>query len=480
MMPPFKNGLRAAIAVALISSCASAALRSLEASNASDSPLDPDRADAAEAPAADETLAVVGGTLVPIDGPPIEDGVLLVQGGRIAAVGASADVAVPEDATILDVTGKVVMPGLVDTHSHISGAGAADSSGPLQPGVRVVDSLNVRDSAFRRALAGGITTVNIMPGSGHLSSGQTVYCKLRFGASTPRTIDAITYRFPNGEVMGGLKMANGTNSIRDEGGSFPGTRGKSAFLVRELFIKAQEYGARMEAARREDGTLDPEKAPARDLHLDSLLDVMSGRRLVHHHTHRHDDVLTVLRLAEEFGFRVVLHHVSEAWMVADEIAAAGAPCSIIQIDSPGGKLEAINLVMKTGAVLEEAGVRTAYHTDDAITDSRLFLRSAAMGVRAGMSRAGALDSLTLAGAEMLDLQERVGSLAPGKDADFIVLSGDPLSVYTKVEQTWVEGEKVFDLTNPEDRLHAEGGYGAGADLTPYFCCYDHLLNGENQ
>ena len=167
-------------------------------------------------------------------------------------------------------------------------------------------------------------------------------------------------------------------------------------------------------------------------------------------------------------------------MVADEIAAAGAPCSIIQIDSPGGKLEAINLVMRTGAVLEEAGVRTAYHTDDAITDSRLFLRSAAMGVRAGMSRAGALDSLTLAGAEMLDLQERVGSLTPGKDADFIVLSGDPLSVYTKVEQTWVEGEKVFDLTNPEDRLHAEGGYGAGADLTPYFCCYDHLLNGENQ
>lgn len=486
MMPPLKNGFRAAIAVALITSCASAALRSLEATTASDTapgPGEPEQG-ASEAgitaPTADETLAVVGGTLVPIDGPPIEDGVLLVQGGRIVAVGASADVAVPDGATVLDVTGKVVMPGLVDTHSHIGGAGAADSSGPLQPGVRVVDSLNVRDSAFRRALAGGITTVNIMPGSGHLSSGQTVYCKLRFGVSTPRTIDAITYRFPNGEVMGGLKMANGTNSIRDEGGSFPGTRGKSAFLVRELFIKAQEYGARMEAARREDGTLDPQKAPARDLHLDSLLDVMSGRRLVHHHTHRHDDVLTVLRLAEEFGFRVVLHHVSEAWMVADEIAAAGAPCSIIQIDSPGGKLEAINLVMRTGAVLEEAGVRTAYHTDDAITDSRLFLRSAAMGVRAGMSRAGALDSLTLAGAEMLDLQERVGSLTPGKDADFIVLSGDPLSVYTKVEQTWVEGEKVFDLTNPEDRLHAEGGYGAGADLTPYFCCYDHLLNGENQ
>ena len=474
----------------LVTACATAAPASNAAPDTASTPTDgpnPAAASPLEGAAPDQEpgaapdapLAVVGATLLPIDAAPIEDGVLLVANGRITAVGPRGEVEVPAGATVLDLTGKVVMPGLVDTHSHIGGAGAADSSGPLQPGVRVVDSINVRDSAFRRALAGGITTVNIMPGSGHLSSGQTVYCKLRFGASTPRTIDAITYRFPDGEVMGGLKMANGTNSIRDEGGSFPGTRGKSAFLVRELFVKAQEYGAKLESARREDGSLDPEKAPARDLHLDALLDVMSGRRLVHHHTHRHDDVLTVLRLADEFGFRVVLHHVSEAWMVADEIAAAGAPCSIIQIDSPGGKLEAINLVMKTGAVLEQAGVRTAYHTDDAITDSRLFLRSAAMGVRAGMSREGALDAMTLAGAEMLDLADRVGSLTTGKDADFIVLSGDPLSVYTKIEQTWVEGERVFDLSNPEDRLHAEGGYGAGADLTPYFCCYDHLLNGEN-
>jgi imidazolonepropionase-like amidohydrolase len=486
MRSPLSRLLPGALVTLLVTACATAAPNSTATPNSTAAlhpTVAPDSEGARstqqpEAPAG-APLAVVGATLLPIDGAPIENGVLLVADGRITAVGPRGEVEIPDGAAVLDLTGKVVMPGLVDTHSHIGGAGAADSSGPLQPGVRVVDSINVRDSAFRRALAGGITTVNIMPGSGHLSSGQTVYCKLRFGASTPRTIDAITFRFPNGEVMGGLKMANGTNSIRDEGGSFPGTRGKSAFLVRELFVKAREYGAKMEAARREDGSLDPEKAPARDLHLDALLDVMSGRRLVHHHTHRHDDVLTVLRLAEEFGFRVVLHHVSEAWMVADEIAAAGAPCSIIQIDSPGGKLEAINLVMKTGAVLEAAGVRTAYHTDDAITDSRLFLRSAAMGVRAGMSREGALDAMTLAGAEMLDLADRVGSLTPGKDADFIVLSGDPLSVYTKIEQTWVEGERVFDLSNPEDRLHAEGGYGAGADLTPYFCCYDHLLNGDN-
>jgi imidazolonepropionase-like amidohydrolase len=181
--------------------------------------------------------------------------------------------------------------------------------------------------------------------------------------------------------------------------------------------------------------------------------------------------MTVLRLSKEFGFRVVLHHVSEGWKVADEIAAAGAPCSIIIVDSPGGKLEAINLVYETGAILEKAGVLVAYHTDDWITDSRVFLRSPALGIRAGLSREAALASVTLAGAAMLDLDDRIGSLEPGKDADFIVLSGDPFSVYTKVLETWVEGEKVFDRSNPDDRLYAVGGYGAGHDQDElYLCC----------
>ncbi|MCH7995780.1 MAG: amidohydrolase family protein, partial [Planctomycetes bacterium] len=124
-------------------------------------------------------------------------------------------------------------------------------------------------------------------------------------------------------------------------------------------------------------------------------------------------------------------------------------------------------------VLGKAGVKVAFHTDDWITDSRLFFRSAALAVRAGMSREGALRALTLSGAEMLDLQDRIGSLEPGKDADFIILSGDPLSVYTKVLETWVEGVKVFDRTDPKDYLHAVGGYGAGNDQEPYFCCFDH-------
>ena len=430
--------------------------------------------------AQDTPVALIGAKVIPVDGQPIDDGVLIVQGGKIIAVGGVGAVTIPDGATVIDAAGKVIMPGIVDTHSHIGGIGGADGSGPIQPGVRVYDSINALDAGFHRALAGGLTTLNIMPGSGHLSSGQTVYVKLRFDADTPRTIDAISYTFEDGSPMGGLKMANGTNSIRESGASgFPGTRGKSAFLVRESFIKAQEYQAKIAAAVDADGNPDPTKLPPRDLNLETLVQAMEGKRVVHHHTHRHDDILTVIRLSQEFGFPVVLHHVSEAWMVADEIAEAGVPCSIILIDSPGGKLEAENLVFRTGAVLDKAGVLVAYHTDDWITDSRLFLRMAALGVRAGLSRTTAIESLTINGAKILDLDDRIGSLTPGKDADFIVLSGDPLSVYTRVEQTWVEGAKVFDLANAEDRLFAEGGYGAADDTTPYFCCYDHLLNGTH-
>jgi imidazolonepropionase-like amidohydrolase len=249
-----------------------------------------------------------------------------------------------------------------------------------------------------------------------------------------------------------MKMANGTNSIRDK--PFPGTRAKSAALARQLFTKALSYRAKLEASEK-----DGEKQPDRDLDMEAMLQVLDGRRIVHHHTHRSDDIMTVLRLQKEFGFRVVLQHVTEAYLVADEIAAAKAPCSIIVIDSPGGKQEAINLSYDNGGLLEQAGVVVGFHTDDGITDSRFFLRSAAFGVRGGMSRTKALEALTLAGARMLDLDKRVGSLKPAKDADFIILSGDPFSVYTHVEQTWVEGKKVWDVSNPEDRKFAVGGYG---------------------
>lgn len=423
--------------------------------------------------AQEKPVAFINARVIPIVGEPIEQGIVLIQNGKITAVGDARTVRLSSDVTVIDCKGKVVMPGIVDTHSHIGGPAGGDASSPIQPDVRILDSLNVRASSIQRAQAGGITSVNVMPGSGHLDSGQTLYLKLRDNAVK---IDDLLILDGDGKYMGGIKFANGTNSIRAGGGAFPGTRAKSAALVREQFIKAQDYRDKVAKAAG-----DKTKLPPRDLAMEALVEVLDGKRTVHWHTHRHDDIMTALRLRKEFGFRIVLQHVSEAWKVAKEIADAKAPASIIFIDSPGGKLETVDIDFKNGVELEKAGVLVGFHTDDGITDSRWLLRSAGLAVRAGMSRKGALYALTMANAKMLDIDGRVGSLEAGKDADLVVLSGDPLSVYTHVLQTYVEGKKVFDRADPKDYIYAVGGKGAtdDSDLTGDIHCFDGDIGGGN-
>ncbi len=397
--------------------------------------------------AQEQPHAFRGATLLPIAGQPIQNGVLVVQGGKITAIGG-ADTPIPAGAVVHDATGKTIMPGLVDTHSHIGGGDGGDRSTPMHPSVRILDAIDARDDGIQKAQAGGITTVNVMPGSGLLLSGQTVYLKLRDGNDI---YDLAYCRDVLRDICGGMKMANGTNPRGEP--PFPGTRARAASMMRERFVRAQEY---RDKARRAGGL---DKVTPRVLEMEGLVEVLDGRRTVHFHTHRADDILTALRLAQEFGFRIVLHHVSEAWKVADDIARAGAASSIIVVDAPGGKLEAIDTRYENGVALERARALVGFHTDDGITDSRWFLRQAGLGVRAGMSRERALEAMTIAGARMLGLQDRVGTLERGKDADFVVLSGDPFSVYTRVEQTWVEGSKVFDFADANDRMYAVGGFG---------------------
>ncbi len=395
-----------------------------------------------------QAIVFRGAEILPVTGEPIPDGVLIIRNGKIEAVGSAGSLNLPRGATVIDVKGKVIMPGLVDPHSHIGEGDGGDRSAAMHPDVRIMDTIDPRSDSFKKALAGGITSVNVMPGSGHLMSGQTVYLKLRPANTIEEMLIFVDEE--NG-IYGGLKMANGTNSLRQP--PFPGTRAKSAAMVRSFYVKAREYQKKTLEAEG-----NPDKMPSRDLQMETLVEALEGKRIVHNHTHRHDDILTAIRLSKEFGYRLVLHHVSEGWKVADEIAEAGVPASIIVLDSPGGKLEAVDLAYKTGAVMEEAGVDFGYHTDDGITDSRLFLRSAAFGMREGMSREKALESMTIANARMMDIAGRTGSLETGKDADFIILSGDPFSVYTRVEQTWIEGKKVWDISNPEDKKYATGGY----------------------
>ena len=406
------------------------------------------------AQAQEDTHIFRGAQILPISGAPIESGVLVVQGGSIVEVGG-ADIRTPRGAVEHDLTGKVLMPGLVDTHSHLGSVSGGDRSAPLHPDVRALDSIDIASDSFWRARSGGLTTLNLMSGSGHLMSGQTVYVKIRDGGRTIE--DWLFCDDPLTGICGGMKMANGTNSIGQP--PFPGTRSKSAALVRGLYYEALAYVEQQAGEADEDDDDEGNGAASkRDLRMEALAEVLAGDRIVQHHTHRHNDIATVLRLKEEFGFKVVVQHGTDSWKVADELAAAGVPVSITFIDGPGGKEEVMDWSMEIGAILERAGVDVAFNTDDSVTDSRFLRRAAAISVRNGMSREKALEALTLAPARMIGLEDRIGSLEAGKDADFVVLSGDPLSVYTEVEQTWVEGRMVYDSSNPDHRKYAVGGY----------------------
>jgi imidazolonepropionase-like amidohydrolase len=420
------------------------------------------------------TRVLRGAKIYPVSGPPIERGVLVVTDGKIVTVGSEGKVSIPPGATIQDVSGKILMPGIVDSHSHIGIApnpAVADSdddnemSGPIQPGLRALDAIDPADPNIRMATAGGVTTANILPGSGNVMGGQSAYVKLRGNTIEQMLIPG---------AIGGMKMANGTNpknyGTRNQA---PMTRMEEAALARALYEKAKLYQEKWAAYNKAAAANDKNaKAPDRDHDLDAVVEILEGKRIVHNHSHRADDIMTVLRLADEFHYRVVVHHGSEACRVADELAKRHVPVSYTMVDAPGGKLETINVDIHCPAILEKAGVKVAFNTDDPITPSRLLLRQAALGVRGGMSEEAALKGLTIYPAEMLDLGSRLGTLEPGKDADFIVLSGEPFSVYTHVLQTWIEGQKVFDRSDPHDLRFATGGFAEAAQ-------YPSLPRGGN-
>ena len=410
----------------------------------------------------DAPVVYRGARIHTASGPVIERGVLIVMKGKILEVGAQDKVKIPADAKVHDMTGKVIIPGLVDTHSHIgifgrpSGPHAADGNemtGPVQPGLRAIDAINPHDPGIRMALAGGVTTANIMPGSGNAIGGQTLYVRLK-----GTVVEAM--RIMAGRVLGGIKFANGENPKGAYGGKnmAPVTRMKIAALQREQLTKAQAYKRQWEnynKAKAEGKQIAP---PDRDLNMEPLLEVLQRTRTVHFHCHRTDDIMTAVRLSEEFGFELVLQHCTEGYLVAEELARRGIWVSLTLVDSPGGKPEVMGLLEENAAILTKAGVKVAINTDDFITESRFFLRTGAIAVRGGLSEDNALKSLTLHGAQMLHLDERIGSLQRGKDADFVVLTGAPFSVYTQVLETYIEGEKVFDRDQHDDWTYQAGGF----------------------
>ena len=405
-------------------------------------------------------IALIGATVYPVSQPPITDGVVLLSGDTIEAVGAADTVDVPADAEVIDVSGKVIIPGLVDLHSHIGGGRLHEHLAVAQPGISAVDAIDPTHASIQRAQAGGLTTVNVMPGSGKLMGGQTVYLDLVDTA----VVDEMLRCEDRRGVCGGMKMANGTNPQGD--GGDPASRMGSAFLQRQALMKGQEHlEALAPPAQEKRRKREPEApAPEPDLDADALVQLLNGERIVHFHTHRADDIVTALRLREEFGFRLVVQHGSEGFKVADLIAASGVPVAINVLDTPGGKEETVERRLENPALLAAAGVDIALITDDPVQDSRLFLRTGGLAVRGGLDEAAALEAMTLTPATLIDLGDRIGSLEAGKEADLVVLSGAPFSAWTLVEQTWNNGAIVFDRSDPTQAFYATGGDVAGGGI----------------
>ncbi len=417
------------------------------------------RAVAAEEP----TIVYRGARILTATGAPIDKGTLVIRKNKIIAIGPESDTPIPQGAEVIDLTGKTIIPGLVDTHSHIgiwskphvsANNDGNEGSGPVQPALRALDAIQPDDPGIRMATAGGVTTANIMPGSANVIGGQTIYVKLR-----GRTIEEM--RIIPATVVGGLKMANGENPKRwnFEGRKMAqGTRMKVAALQREQFAKARDYRRAWQRYRqaKEQGKDVPQ--PEIDLALEPLVEVLERKRTVHFHSHRADDLMTAIRLSKEFDFELVLQHCTEGYRIVEELVRDKIPVSLTLVDSPGGKLEVAGLLEENAAILSKAGVKVAINTDDSITESRFLLRTGAIAVRGGMSEDAALRALTLHGAQMLHLDDRLGSLETGKDADFVVLSGPPFSVYTQVLQTYIDGKCVFDRSKQQDWSYQTGGF----------------------
>ena len=428
---------------------------------------------AAEGPSSTEEIVVLHGVrILPVSGPAIEKGVIVIAKGKILAIGKETEVPLPAGAKLRDLTGKTIIPGLVDTHSHIgiwprphvpANQDGNEGSGAIQSGLRAIDAIYPDDPGIHMAVTGGITTANIMPGSGNAIGGQTLYVKLR-----GKTVEEM--RIPNTKVVGGLKMANGENPKRfnfESRKSPPGTRMKLAAMQREQFVKAREYQQKWAGYRDAVAAGKTPPPPEMDIGLEPLVEVLEGKRTVHFHSHRADDLLTAIRLSDEFKFELVIQHGTEGYRIAEELARRKIPVSLTLIDSPGGKPEVAGLLEENAAILEKAGVLVAINTDDGITESRFLLRTGAIAVRGGMSEESALRALTLNAARMLHLEDRLGSLEKGKDADFVVLSGSPFSVYTQVLETYIDGVRVFDRSQPKDANYQTGGYAlANSDASP--------------
>ncbi len=398
-------------------------------------------------PPASRLMAITNATIMTASGGTIEKGTVLVRNGKIAAVGAN--VTVPAGAEIIDGTGKYITPGIIDAHSHSMAEAINEGTLSSTAMVRIEDVLRQDPTSIYRQLAGGVTVLNILHGSANTIGGQNATVKLRYGLPVDSMLMA--------GAPPGIKFALGENVRQTNSEPRPGQQrryplsrmGVEQFL-RERFTRAREYQAEWqayEAARSRLRRGEPEPIPPRkDLELDALVEVLGGRRLVHAHSYRADEIVMLLNVARDFGFTVAsLQHVLEGYKVADEIAAAGTGASTFA-DEWAYKLEAYDAIPHNAALMAERGVVVTINSDSDERARRLYQEAAKAIKYGGASEEEALRMITLNAAKQLGIASRVGSIEVGKDADLAVFSGHPFSPAARVEMTFIDGRKFFDRT----------------------------------
>ncbi|HEX6791954.1 MAG TPA: amidohydrolase family protein, partial [Candidatus Krumholzibacteria bacterium] len=412
------------------------------------------------------TFAITHAQVWTVSGATIDDGTVVVANGKIRAVGR--DVKIPSGAEVIDARGGALIPGIIDCHSHIAiEGGVNEGTLSVTSMVAVGDVLNPDDIAIYHALAGGVTTANLLHGSANAIGGQNQVIKLRWGA------DAEGLKFRGAPP--GIKFALGENPKRSNFSApglaprYPRTRMGVMDVIRDAFTRAQDYEKSW--AEYKAGAHNGIKPglPRRDLELEPLVEIMHGQRLVHSHCYRADEILQLMRTAEDFGWHVAtLQHVLEGYKVADEIAAHGAGASTFS-DWWGYKMEAFEAIPYNAALMTERGVTVSINSDSD-EEMRHLNQEAAKCVKwGGMEPVSALRMVTLNPAKQLRIDKWVGSIEVGKDADLVLYDGDPLAIHSIVQKTFIDGDLYFDRASDEarqqtivslkDRLRGKGKAG---------------------